>query len=162
MVDEELLKSTLQVADRAGIHNLLGRSLDLAGRCRWHDHFLENGAELWLFLNRADWAWLFVLHGGGLWNDWCLVLYRNSDSKLELCLRSTIELLVDGGIGRIESDKGGGTVGVALKDHLGRGWDSKEISELRDEALAGEVRGEDEDIALKDSAGSAGVHDGGW
>jgi hypothetical protein len=39
-------------------------------------------------------------------------------------------LLIDGGIVRIEDNEGSGTVGVALKDSFGRGFNGKEEAKL--------------------------------
>lgn len=52
------------------------------------------------------------------------------DTKLELSLRSTIELLVDCGVGLIELDVGAGTVGVPLEGNVLVRGDRKETTKL--------------------------------
>ena len=130
MVDEKLFKSALKVADRAGIHWLLRGAVNESRSSSWSNDWLKNAGEGWLFLNWADWAWLFVLYSGRLGNDRCLILHSDSDAELELRLSSTIELLVNRSIGWIEGYEGGGTVGITLEDSLGSWRDGEKKAQL--------------------------------
>lgn len=120
VVDKELLESTLEITNGTRIHGRLGgNSLNVRDSCSRRNNWLENATKSWLFLHRLNWRWLFVLHCGRFGNHRCLVLHSNPNAKLELSLSSTIELLVDGGIGRIESYEGSGAVGITFEDSLG-------------------------------------------
>ena len=72
-----------------------------------------------MFHDRADWARLLVLNGGRLWHDWLLILDSDLETELELGLRSSIKLLVDRCIVRIEDNERCGTVGVTFEDGFG-------------------------------------------
>jgi hypothetical protein len=83
-----------------------------------------------LLIDRANWAWLLVRNRGGLWSNRLLIFDGDLETKLELGLRSSIELLVDRCIVRIEDNEGCGTIGVTFEDSFGGRRDCKEESKL--------------------------------
>jgi hypothetical protein len=84
-----------------------------------------------LFFHRADRAWLLVLHGSWLWHNWLLILNSNLETKLELGLSGTVELLIDGCVVWVEDNKCCRTVGVTFEDGFGCRWNGKKEAKLR-------------------------------
>jgi hypothetical protein len=54
----------------------------------------------------------------------------SSQTKLELGLGCSVELLVDGWIGAVEGDVGACGVGESIEDDIGLGWNCKEEAKL--------------------------------
>lgn len=130
--DEQILESALKFCDGTCEGSLFG-IVDCRRSLRSWGCGLNEGLSDGLTLdNWADWGRLlfFVFNGSWLRCNRLLILDGHLETKLELCLRSTIELLVDGGIVCVEDDEGCGTVGIALEDGFGGGWDRKEESKL--------------------------------
>jgi hypothetical protein len=137
LVDEKFLKSSLNLGNRAWVDGLLGvgcsdRSLR-SSRGSWRSIGSEGGL---LFNYRADWTGLLVFDGGGLWSNWLLIFDSDLETKLELSLRSSIELLVDRRIVRVEDDECSSTIGITFEDGFGGRWDCKEESKLEKEDLS--------------------------
>lgn len=77
-----------------------------------------------------------IFNGSWPWHNRLLILDGDLEAKLQLCLSSTIELFVNGGIVRVEDDKGSGAVRVTLEDSLGGRWDGEEVSQLRNQTIS--------------------------
>lgn len=123
--DQQILESTLKFCN--GGESLLSVFnswwLSRCRSCRF-DKGLGNRLPL---NNGADRSGLLLLVFDGSWL-WCnrfLLVDGDLESKLQLGLCSSIELLVDGGVVRVKNDEGGGTVGIALEDSLSRWRDGE-------------------------------------
>jgi hypothetical protein len=123
--DQEILESTLKFGNRAWESYLLS-VLNSGGFCRsWGCRFDKGFGNRLPLDNGADWSnlLLLVLDRSWLWCNGCLILNGHLETKLELSLGSSIELLVDWSVVRVENDECSGTVGISLKYSLSRGWD---------------------------------------
>ncbi len=72
-----------------------------------------------LLLDWADWVGFLVFNGSSLWLDRFLIGDCDLQSQLELRLSSSVELLVDRRVVRIEGDENCGTVGISLEYSFG-------------------------------------------
>jgi len=151
LVDKKLLESTLNLGNRAwgdpawllwlgdGAGSDRGWLLGVCGsRCLGSSCGCRRPS--WLLLNNgADGAWLLVLDSGRLRSNRRLIIDSDLETELELRLGSSIELLIDRCVGRIEGNEGSGTIGVTLEDSFGRRWDSKEESKLAWQSCCREI-----------------------
>ena len=129
MTDQEFLESPLNLGN-GWIYSLLRIGFsEWSLRCRLRCR-LDGGLKLGLLLSGADLARLLVLDGSRLWSDRFLVLDGDPETKLELGLCSTIELLIDGCVIRVENYEGCRAVGVAFVDCLRGRWECKEETKL--------------------------------
>lgn len=71
-----------------------------------------------------------VLHRSRPRHDWFLVRDSDLQTELELCLSSSVELLVNRRVVRIQYDKCSGTVGVAFENSIGSRRDCQENPKL--------------------------------
>jgi hypothetical protein len=76
-------------------------------------------------------AGLLVLNSSRLGDDGLLVGNGDLETELQLGLGGTVELFIDGGIGRVESNEGRGAVGVAFEDGIRRGRNLEQGTQLR-------------------------------
>ena len=87
----------------------------------------------WSLLGSLLGGWKLVLDGSRLWLNWRLGLgldHGELESKLQLGLRSAVQLLEDLCVAWVEGDEVSGTVGVALKDDLGIVWNLQKSAKL--------------------------------
>lgn len=130
LIDQELLKAALKLADGSWEKRCLKISLSRLGRFLdrldgWSCDRLKNTARGWLLLSGVDGRWSLVLYGSRLRDHWSLINDGDLDAKLELGLCSTVELFVNGDVVWVKSDKGGGTIGVSFQEDVG-GWRERE------------------------------------
>jgi hypothetical protein len=132
VVDEEFLKSTLDLGNWTWIDGLL-RICDIRW-CLWNWDgclgWLGKALECRLLFHRANRAWLLILYSSRLWHDRLLILNSDLETKLELGLSRTVELLIDRCVVWVEDNKCCGTVGVTFEDGLGGRWDGKKEAKL--------------------------------
>ena len=114
---EELLELTLELGD--------GHGLGPLSRVGSRGFSGESRSWIWLWrgLPGKDGSLLgqageLVLDGGRLGDDGLSVSDGDLQTQLQLGLGGTVELLVNGDVGRVEGDEGRGTVGVALEDSV--------------------------------------------
>ena len=129
--EEELLELTLELGNTHGL-GALGR---LGGRGLGGESWSWSWSWLWRGLTGKDGSLLgqagdLVLDGGRLGDDGLPVCDGDLQTQLQLGLGGTVELLVDGDIGRVERDKGRSTVRVALEDGVGGGRDLEQGAKL--------------------------------
>ncbi len=124
--EDKILEITLDLCDGRRCSRLLWsghiyRGHGWRGRWRW---ILT---RLGLLFGRARYL---VFNSGRSRYHWFLVCDGDLESKLELSLRSTVELLVDSSVVGVQDDKCSCTVGVTFEDDIGRWWNSKEEAKL--------------------------------
>jgi hypothetical protein len=129
-VNEEILKSALEFCDgrkKSGDITAFddGRSWSSCG-CRLDDSL----SDRFTIDDWADGRVLDFLVFDSSWLGSNRFLDSDLQAKLAFGSRSSVKLLVDGDVGRVELDETSGGIGIALKDCLGRGRDREQESQL--------------------------------
>ena len=83
-----------------------------------------------MLFDRAHRNGLLVLNSSRSRNYRCLILDGDLEAKLELSLCCTVQLLVDGGVIRIEGHERCRTIRVTLEDSLGSWRDGEKKAQL--------------------------------